>query len=55
MNLTPSQACAVAAVRLLREAGLDTTAEHLTTELISSELFCDEPIMPSLNAMLGAA
>ena len=51
MNFNTNQAVAIAAVRLLREAGEETIAHRLIEELVQSDLFVDEPLVPTLRAM----
>ena len=55
MTYDVNQASAIAAVRLLREAGEEFIAARLVVDLMSSDLFCDEPIVPTLRVMAGAA
>ena len=52
MTLTTNQACAVAAVRLLRDAGEDFIAGKTAEYLIQSDLFVEEPLVDSLRMML---
>jgi hypothetical protein len=48
MNVTTDQASAIAAVRMLRNAGQNFIAAKLTTDLMMSDLFIDAPLMESL-------
>ena len=55
MTHTTEQACAIAAVRLLRQAGEHDIANKLANDLMFSPLFEDEPWVATLTTMLVPA
>ena len=51
MTLDVNQACAVAAVKLLRESGETFLADRLAGDLLHTDLFIEEPIVQTMVAM----
>lgn len=55
MTRSTEQACAIAAVTLLRQSGENVLAERVACDLLHTPLFEDEPIVTTLTAMLVGA